>query len=146
MNKSSFEEVLEKNGNLVYTNVGDSMMPLLREHRDLVVLKKPEGRLKKYDVPLYKRPSGQYVLHRILEVREKDYILCGDHRYHREYGVTDDQILGVLVSVVRDGQKLEVSDWRYRLYTHLWCDLFPVRALLLWIKALPVRIRRNIRR
>jgi len=28
MNKSTFEEQLAQNGKLIYTNVGDSMMPL----------------------------------------------------------------------------------------------------------------------
>ena len=78
---SSFEELLERDGKLVYTNVGVSMMPLLRQHRDVMVIGRvPKGeRLKKYDAPLYKRRNGQYILHRILEVREKDYVVCGDN-------------------------------------------------------------------
>lgn len=146
MNSSTFEEELEKYGSIVYTNVGVSMMPLLRQHRDLIVLKKPEGRLKKYDVPLYKRDSGQYVLHRILKVRGRDYVLCGDHQYRREYGITDDHIIGVLNAVVRDGKEISVSDRRYLLYVHLWCDFFYIRAAILWLKALPPRIRRKIDR
>ena len=46
-NKSTFEEELERTGKLIYTNVGDSMMPLIRQDRDLLIIeKKPEGRLK----------------------------------------------------------------------------------------------------
>ena len=82
MNKSSFEEEIRRSGYLLYRNVGDSMLPLIRQGRDLVLIsRKPEGRLKKYDVPLYKRDSGQYVLHRILKVRKDDYIICGDNRW-----------------------------------------------------------------
>ena len=73
-----FEDVIERDGRLVYTNVGDSMRPLIRQDRDILIIEKPHGRLKKYDVPLYKRDSGQYVLHRVLKVREKDYVICGD--------------------------------------------------------------------
>ena len=131
MSKSSFEEILEKEGRLIYSNVGDSMQPLIRQGRDLLVIESPRGRLKKYDVPLYRRDSGQYVLHRVLQVREHDYVLCGDNRWHRETGVTDRQILGVLTSVVRDGKELPVTDWRCWFYIHLWCGLFPLRALLL---------------
>ena len=64
-NTSTFEEELERNGILIYTNRGDSMMPLLRENRDLIHIRRVNGRCRKYDVPLYKRDSGQYVLHRI---------------------------------------------------------------------------------
>ena len=107
------------------------MRPLIRQGRDLLVIKKPTGRLKKYDVPLYRRDSGQYVLHRILRVRENDYVICGDNRWHIETGITDQNIIGVLTAIIRDGKKLPVTDWRYRLYAHLWCDLFPLRAFVL---------------
>ena len=76
-----FEDIIDRDGRLIYTNVGDSMMPLIRQDRDLLIIEKPDGRLKKYDVPLYKRDNGQYVLHRILKVREDDYVICGDNRY-----------------------------------------------------------------
>lgn len=144
----SFEEILERDGRLIYTNVGDSMRPLIREGRDLLVITRPSlhpdgrtgGRLKRYDVPLYRRDSGQYVLHRILDVRPDGYVLCGDNRWHKEYGVTDRQIIGVLAAVVRDGHEIPVTDWRYRLYVHLWCDFFPLRAFVL--KTRHVRKRR----
>lgn len=131
MSNSSFEEILAGEGRLIYSNVGDSMLPLIRQRRDLVVIECVSGRLGKYDVPLYRRDSGQYVLHRILKVRENDYVLCGDNRWHRETGVTDRHILGVLTAMIRDGKELAVTDWRYRLYVHLWCDPFPLRAFLL---------------
>jgi len=131
MNSSSFEEVLARDGRLVYTNVGDSMLPLIRQGRDLLIIEPRRGRLKKYDVPLYRRDSGQYVLHRVLQVRENDYVLCGDNRWSKEYDITDRHILGVLTAVVRNGKELSVTDWRYRLYVRLWCDLFPLRAFLL---------------
>jgi hypothetical protein len=134
MIKSTFEKEIQQNGKLIYTNVGDSMMPLLRQNRDLMIIEKPNGRLKKYDVPLYKRDSGQYVLHRILKVRKDDYVICGDNRWHREYGITDRHIIGVLTGIIRDGKTISVRDKKYRLYVHLWCDFFYVRAFILRIK------------
>ena len=131
MNSTSFEEILQTQRRLVYTSVGNSMRPLIREGRDLLVIEKTSGRLKKYDIPLYRRDSGQYVLHRVLKVRENDYVLCGDNRWRKEYGITDRHILGVLTAVIRDGKELRMSDRRYRLYVHVWCDLFPLRAFLL---------------
>lgn len=145
MSKTTFEDELALHGRLVYTNVGDSMEPLIRQGRDLLIIEKPQGRLKKYDVPLYKRDSGQYVLHRILKVRREDYVICGDNRRSKEYGITDRHIIGVLTGMVRNGKELSVSDWRYRLYVHLWCDFFWVRAAILWIKSLPGRMKRKIK-
>ena len=66
MRKSSFEEILARDGRLVYSNVGDSMWPLIRQGRDLLVIEPARGRLKRLDVPLYKRDNGQYVLYRVL--------------------------------------------------------------------------------
>lgn len=145
-NKTTFEEAIQKSGRLVYTNVGDSMMPLLRQNRDLIVIRKPEGRCRKYDVPLYKRDSGQYVLHRIMKVKEDGYVLCGDHRWNREYGITDRHIIGVLSAVIRDGKTIPVTDWRYRIYVHIWCDFFYIRAAILWLKMMPRRIKRKLKR
>ena len=121
------------------------MWPLIRQGRDLLLIsRKPEGRLKKYDVPLYKRDSGQYVLHRILKVQKEDYIICGDNRWQRETGISDRHIIGVLTAVIRDGKKLPVTDWRYRLYVHLWCDLFYLRAFLFRCRDLIKRIKRKL--
>lgn len=131
----TFEEEINRSGKLVYTNVGYSMMPLIRQKRDLIVLEKPHGRCKKYDIPLYKRKNGMYVLHRILKVRDNDYVLCGDHCWNKEYGVTDQQIIGVLTAVVRDGKTISVTDRKYRAYVHLWCDFFWIRAGILRMKA-----------
>ena len=133
MNKSTFEEQLAQNGKLIYTNKGDSMMPLIKQDRDLLIIESVHGRLKKYDVPLYKRDSGQYVLHRILQVRKNDYVICGDNRWIKEYGIQDRHIIGVLTAVVRNGKEVSVNDWKYKLYVHLWCDLFPVRAFIVHV-------------
>lgn len=131
----TFEEELARHGSLLYTNVGSSMMPLLRQGRDLILIaRRPQGRLKKYDTVLYKQ-GERYILHRILKVRKEDYVICGDHNWRREYGITDEQIIGILTAFVRDGKRIPVTDPKYRCYVHLWCDLFYVRAALLRCRA-----------
>lgn len=146
MANSTFEEQLAKNGKLIYTNKGDSMMPLIKQGRDLLIIKPVHGRLKKYDVPLYKRDSGQYVLHRILKVRKNDYVICGDNRWVKEYGIRDRHIIGVLTAVVRNGREVSVDNWKYKLYVHLWCGFFPVRELVLKAKAFPKWLKRKVKR
>ena len=121
------------------------MRPLIRQDRDILIIEKYEGRLKKYDVPLYKRDSGQYVLHRVLKVRDSDYVICGDNRYSKEYGITDRHIIGVLTAIVRDGKEIPINDWRYRIYVHLWCDFFPIRAVILNAKHFPKWLKRKLK-
>jgi hypothetical protein len=135
--RTTFEEELERYGNLVYKCKGYSMMPLIRQGRDLVeIVRKEQGEgCSKYDVVLYKR-GERYILHRILKVTNNGYVIAGDHCYIKEYDVTDSQILGVLTAVVRDGKRIDVRDFKYRIYVHLWCDLYLVRVVILGIKAI----------
>ncbi|MBO4332499.1 MAG: S24/S26 family peptidase [Paludibacteraceae bacterium] len=141
-NNSRFEDVIEKHGVLIYGNVGDSMMPLVKQGRDrLVIVRKPAGRLKKYDVPLYRRDNGQYVLHRIVRVTDDAYVMLGDNRWALEYGITDRQIIGVLSAVIRKGRTVPVSSLQYRCYVFLWCRFLWLRRALVWVLQLPHRFK-----
>ena len=131
MNKPvSPERYLEEHGSLTWRNTGTSMLPLLKEGRDLfTVTKKGSGRCRKGDVVLYRR-GKQLVLHRVVEVREKDYVILGDGCVRRETGVTDDDILGVMTGFVRRGREHRTDEPGYRLYTHLWMAAAPLRIPL----------------
>lgn len=109
------EDILEKDGAFVSTTVGSSMYPMLRDRRDTVVIRKYAGRLKKYDVPLYKR-NGRYILHRIVKVLPDSYIIRGDNCRRKEYGITDQDIIGVLREFYRDDKKIDMEGIAYRLY------------------------------
>lgn len=143
MSKSGFEEILDRDGRLIYSSVGDSMLPMIKQGRDLLVIEKPAGRLKRYDIPLYKRDNGRYVLHRILKVRDKDYVICGDNRYRPEYGITDRHIIGILKAVITDGVEKPLTGMRYGLYVFFWCRLFCVRALILRVVSFMKRVGRR---
>ena len=128
------EELLSTQGYIAYTNNGTSMMPLLRQQRDIIEIRPKGGnRCKKYDVVLYKRGEN-YILHRILRVLPDRYIIAGDNNTFLEYDIKDEQIIGVMVRVIRDGKEIRMTDKKYRLYVHIWCDFYPVRMILLRIK------------
>ena len=46
--------------------------------------------------------------------------------------------------VIRDGKEIPVTDKRYRWYVHIWCDLFYIRAGILFVKARAARLRRKM--
>ena len=131
MNKPvSYEEYLEQNGSMTYTNAGRSMLPLLRQGRDLFTLKKKgPGRCRVGDVVLY-RAGEKYVLHRVVEVRENDYVILGDNCVCREFGISDEDIIGVMTGYVRGGKEHSVSDAGYRLYSALWLHTENPRVFL----------------
>ena len=126
--KISFEDYLDQYGSLTYTNVGVSMMPLLRQGKDLfTVRKKGKERCRKGDVVLYKRPPDRYVLHRIIEVRPDDYVILGDNCIAMEKGIRDEDIIGVLTSFVRDGKEHSIDEAGYRLYSSVIMHTIPAR-------------------
>lgn len=124
-----FEDIINEQGQLVYTNVGDSMYPLIKP-RDLLVIKKVTAPLKKNDTPLYKRDSGQYVLHRIVKIKNGEYYICGDNRAFIERGITDRHIIGVLTDIVREGRTIPVNSPEFKSYV----KLLPLRRSIIRIK------------
>ena len=116
---ASFEEELERSGKLIYRNAGVSMRPLIKQNRDILIITKPEGRLKKYDIPLYKRGGNQYVLHRIVKVRDND-------------------------SLVRKGKEVNFNGFGYRFYTRFWYAVYPVRVIFMEARILAGKIKRKL--
>lgn len=110
------QETLNESGEVSFVSAGVSMLPTIRDRKDTVTLVKPTGKLKKGDVPFYRRSNGQYVLHRIVYVNGETYVTCGDNQWVNEYNVQDEQIIGVLKSINRNGKVYNVDDKLYKNY------------------------------
>lgn len=108
---------------------GISMLPMLRQGRDQVTLSPITGQLKKYDLVLYERDNGQYVLHRIVKAGEP--ITCiGDNQYAPEPGLRRDQMIAVVSAFTRNGREVSVSHPGYRLYCRVWHGTRGLRRFL----------------
>ena len=121
--KVEFDDVIdimrEKLEQVTFTPRGTSMEPMLRDGKDIVVLKKPKGRLCMLDVALYRRDDGAYVMHRVIDVDDKGrYIFCGDNQFTKEKGIREDQIIGVMTSFMRKGTSYSVDSILYKLYSN----------------------------
>ena len=141
----SYEEELLLHGRILRTNKGDSMMPLLRQDRDVMIIEKNDGRLKRYDAALYKR-GDEYVLHRVVKVRADSYDIIGDNCIKVERGITDEQVIGVLRGVIRDGKTISADSFKYKLYCHIWCDLLYVRIGILRLVNIFRAIKRRVKK
>ena len=126
--KKTIEEVLASEGVYVSTTSGVSMQPLFYDRRDTVIISPVKGRLKKYDVPLYRR-GDQYILHRIVKVLPDSYVICGDNCINLEYGITDADIVGVMTAFYRKDRYGTPSDLSYRIYVFIWCHTHFLRSL-----------------
>lgn len=121
-------ECLEMGKNVRLSPKGTSMMPMLRQGIDTVVLSPITGKLKKYDLPLYQRKGGQYVLHRIVKVGGR-YTCVGDNQFALETGLRHDQMIAVVVAFTRGKKRYSVNDFRYQLYCRFWHYSRPIRRL-----------------
>ena len=124
-------QYLSENGTLTYSNRGVSMWPLLREGRDMFTLRrKGAERCRRGDIVLYRRPPDKYVLHRVIAVRENDYVILGDNCIAYEYGITDADILGVMTGFTRGGRDYSVECSGYRLYTFIILHTITIRTFM----------------
>lgn len=110
------QEILAESGEVSFVSAGTSMLPTIRDRQDTVTLVKPQGKLKKGDIPFYRRDNGQYILHRVVYVNGDTYVMCGDNQWENEYNIRHDQIIGVLQSFDRKGKTHRVTDLDYRIY------------------------------
>ena len=114
-------EKLNSGVTVTFSPKGKSMLPMLRDGEDVVVLSKPDGRLHLFDIPFYKRSNGSYVLHRIVNFdADGSYVLCGDNQFVLEHGIKDSDIIGVVTAFYRKGKAYSVNSFSYRLYVNFW--------------------------
>lgn len=120
------------------TTSGVSMYPMLRDRKDTIVIQKKQH-YDKYDVVLYKR-NGMYILHRIIKVLDKGYIIRGDNCLAKEYDIDDEsKIIGYLAQCYRGEKKINLKGFKYQLYVRVWHYLFPIRYIYKILKSKLVR-------
>lgn len=114
---------------VVAMSSGDSMEPLLFHRSTRVVIQRADRLLKKGDLPVYRRPTGEFVMHRIIRVKDGCYYTRGDNRYSVEQ-VPSTWVLGVVTEIYRKNRHIGVTDWNYRIYVKLWCWSYPIRYIV----------------
>ena len=122
-----FEEVLEKDNELFFTNVGYSMYPLIRQREDILHIVKTDS-VKRGDIILYKSEVDHYVLHRILRIKKDKIICAGDYNYFKDKPITHEQILGKLIEIKKkDGKTIDLSkDKKVRKF--FYTNFFHIKA------------------
>ena len=127
---SKLEQLIESMGAVTVHFNGSSMMPMLRDRRDLVVVEKICRPLQLHDVPVYRMPSGKIIMHRIIKIKNGEYIIRGDNLVQKEYGITDDMIIGALKGFYRDKKYIDCNkSVGYKWYVFIWTHTFALRYI-----------------
>lgn len=101
-----------------FTPYGDSMLPTLQNGKDTITLA-PDVHYAAGDIILFRRPSGKYVLHRIVGKLRGGFMLCGDNENVIEYPIFPKDIVAKVVSAEdANGQKINLhpQKWVRRLW------------------------------
>ncbi len=134
MNRS-YEEQLVQEGFLLKQTKGISMEPVLREGRELSLIKSPTafGREpKKWDVVLFRRGKGEYVLHRIVGQKGSMFKIRGDNCIGYDL-VEGKDILGILAGFYRGETFVDCeTDPAYLRYVRRRQAGFPFRWATYW--------------
>lgn len=118
MDKSSvlnIEDVLRTEGRYVGMTQGVSMLPMIKSGKDVVSIIAKNGRLKVFDVALYKRSDGAYILHRVLQVVNGGYIIRGDNCYVDEK-VAEESVIGFLECYFKGEKLINLDSDSYKRY------------------------------
>lgn len=125
----TIKEVLAKDGVFRIYPKGTSMLPLIRQKKDSVVLTAPKFPLSKGDIIFYQRKNGQFVLHRIVKKSVDSYVCCGDNQVQLEPGIDESMIIAVVEAVYREDKRIEKGNVLYKLYLFIW-QFFLIRRIV----------------
>ena len=119
-----------KNGKEVRLTVtGFSMYPLLRGGSDDVILSFSKN-IKKYDVVLFERKTGEYIFHRVIKVEGNLLTIAGDNETKKEYPVEKERVIAIMKAFIRSGKTHSADALWYKIYSRLWLCIFPFRHIV----------------
>jgi hypothetical protein len=133
VDKQTIEEVLFSRGQYIGPTVGVSMLPMLKNRRDTIVVQAKTARLQRLDVALYRRGDA-YILHRVLQPIDGGYIIRGDNCYVDE-NIPEDDVVGVLTEFFRKGKHFYCTDKKYIKYTERRLKTYKFRRVFVVLKA-----------
>jgi hypothetical protein len=114
--EETLSRCFEKGGSLTVYPKGKSMLPIIREGLDYVILS-PVSQIHKNGIYLFKRPNGEFALHRISRIEGDVLIFRGDAQTVYEKVFTN-QLLAYVSGIYRNGKRTDTKVM-HRLFVFL---------------------------
>ncbi|MDE6017554.1 MAG: S24 family peptidase [Muribaculaceae bacterium] len=111
---------------------GKSMHPFILED-DMLVLAPAES-LRKGDIVLARINKSRYVVHRIIGITNGIITLMGDGNLYGREECRREDIFGIALSVIHNGEVTELLSVSSRLIASVWRSLLPFRRIIWKIK------------
>ncbi len=109
---SQYKTELDSNNVIAFVPKGNSMWPTLKHNAQSVIIERKTERLSRLDVAFYLRADGSAVLHRVLEVKDDGYVMCGDSQLVLE-PVKEEQVFGKMAGFYRKDKYIKATDEKY---------------------------------
>lgn len=124
-------ELLQNDQKVRMTVTGNSMLPFLRENIDSIELSSISFHsLRLGSIPLIKRVSGQYILHRLVWKRKNQFYIAGDAQNWVEGPLCPEQLVAVVTKVWRGNRSVSPFSILWQLASFLWWLRLPTRYVL----------------
>lgn len=137
---------IKEEGKAYFYTKGVSMLPTLKEGRDISVLIPVIREIKRGDIVLFVRKGDpdRLVLHRVIKrLGNGTYLIRGDNTYGSE-SVKEENILALLEGFFRKGRYFDCEKSKcYRIYSFLRMLFYPLRKVFFF---LPLRAAGAIKR
>ena len=140
----TIQELIEEGKEVPMVITGYSMTPFLVHERDSVLLAKVDRELRRGDMVFYCRPSGQYVLHRIVKFDSAEGVyFAGDAQDFIEGPLPRECIFALVKAVKRKENWIRPGDFWWDFFAGFWLKVLPFRRLIIKMYGISVgRIRR----
>lgn len=136
-----------KNGDLIKgKTIGSSMLPLFRDGKDIVTVKKIADKPRVNDVLLYRNLTANgLVLHRLIKITDNGFVIRGDNCFANETDVKYEDIIGVMAGFERNGKYFDCKkSLAYKLYIIYIRLSYPVRKLAVKAKSFLIRVKNRL--
>lgn len=105
------KEYANSNG-CFFSPTGTSMLPTLKEGDKVFLIKR---RFKKNDIVLYKRPNGQYSMHRVIKLNDYTFIARGDNQFWTEE-ISFSSVIAVVDYYYHNNKKIVSDSFTFKLW------------------------------